>query len=45
MGTALSFTARLLIALLIAVFAIGLGIAYNPLLFLLLIVALLIFVF
>jgi hypothetical protein len=44
-GGTLSFAARLMIALLIAVIAIGLGIAFHPLLFLLMVVALLIFVF
>ena len=41
----LSFAARLVIALLIAAIAIGLGIGFHPLLFLLLVVALLMFVF
>ncbi|MDX6554702.1 MAG: hypothetical protein QOD86_897 [Miltoncostaeaceae bacterium] len=44
-GSTLSMAARLMIALLIAVIAIGLGIAFHPLLFLLLVVALLMFVF
>ena len=44
-GDTLSFAARLVIALLIAIVAIGLGIGYHPLLFLLLVVALLMFVF
>ena len=44
-GNTLSFAARLVIALLIAVVAIGLGIGFHPLLFLLLVVALLMFVF
>lgn len=44
MGATLSFASRLLIALLIAAVAIGLGIGFHPLLFLLLIFALVIFV-
>ena len=44
-GSTMGFGARLVIALLIAVVAIGLGIGFHPLLFLLLVVALLMFVF
>ncbi|MDX6556832.1 MAG: hypothetical protein QOD86_3027 [Miltoncostaeaceae bacterium] len=44
-GGTLSFAARIMIALLIAIVAIGLGIAFHPILFLLLLVALLMFVF
>ena len=44
MGATIGFGARLAIAVLIALVAIGLGVAYHPLLFLLLIVALVAFV-
>jgi hypothetical protein len=44
MGATLSFASRVLIALLICAIALALGIAYHPLLFLLLIVALVIFI-
>jgi hypothetical protein len=44
-GSTLSLAARMVIALLIAIVAIGLGVAFHPLLFLLLVVALLMFVF
>jgi hypothetical protein len=44
MGATLSFASRLLLALLIGAIALALGIAYHPLLFLLLIIALVMFI-